>query len=306
MIKSLKIVFWGNHLYGHHALHAMLENGFTPKLVIANIPHTRELVWYPSVSELAAARGLPVVKVNKVAGRQDIHEQIGPLKPDLFVVASFRNILDLSLLKMPSRGAINLHMAPLPKYRGAHPENWAIINGERSMGFSVHYLAEELDAGDIIAQGSISILSEDDILSLTFKLAEAGSTLLVNVLRQLDQGTAPRVPQDETKATYYPPRKPKDGWIDWSQTAEQIHNLVRALTRPYPGAMTCLKEERMSVWRTRILPQSSKGKPGEILDVSDDELLVATGDLPILIVDFVWQGEPPLLDLRGSVLKGCL
>lgn len=269
----------------------MLEAGYIPELVVVNIPRTGELVWYPSLAELATINEIPVIRANIVAGKQDILEKIKYFNPDLFVVSSFRNILDSHLLDIPKKGSINLHMAPLPKYRGAHPENWAIINGERWMGYTVHYLDEDVDTGDIIAKDHVPILPEDDVMSLTYKLAETGPKLLVRVLKALENGTAERTPQDENESSYYPPRKPIDGLVDWSKPALEIHNLVRALVRPYPGAFSYLRGQKFRIWRTRLIGTQGKGEPGEIIQISSDGIMVLTGDDAILILEWSWEVE---------------
>lgn len=299
----MKTVFFGNHLYGHHALFVMLEAGFVPDLVLANVPREGERVWYPSVAELAANHGIPIIKANKVAGDTELRERIRKISPDLFVVASFRNILDAELLAIPRRGAINLHMAPLPMYRGAHPENWAIINGEREMGYTVHFLDEGIDTGDIIDQAAVPILPEDNILSLTFKLAHAAPSLLVDVLWRLKEDRITRTPQRESEASFYPPRKPSDGLIDWSQGSKNIHNLVRALARPYPGAFTFLDGRKLTVWSLRANGGGTcNASPGTILEISSQGILVETGDKPVYLTEYDCEGDRLIQVFEGRVL----
>lgn len=285
----MKIVFFGNHLYGHHALAAMIDGGFAPALAVANTPRPGERPWYPSVAELAALHGIPVVRADKVAGDRALAERITALAPDLFVVASFRNIIDADLLAVPARGAVNLHMAPLPRYRGAHPENWAIINGETEMGFTVHYLDESIDSGDVIVQDSVPILPEDDILSLTFKLAEAGPAMLVRALGDIAAGTVRRTPQDPAEASYFPPRKPEDGAVDWRRPGREILDLVRALVRPYPGASTELDGRRLTIWKARpadLPPTEPAPAPGTVIADRGASIVVAAGDGAIEITEF--------------------
>jgi methionyl-tRNA formyltransferase len=297
---TLKIVFFGNHLYGHHSLWEMIMNDFCPQIVVTNIPSPSEKTWYPSVGELAELHNIKVIKQNKIAGDQRLREYLQSLSPDLYVLSSFRNLLDAELLALPSMGAINLHMAPLPRYRGAHPENWAIINGEKKMGFTVHFLDEGIDSGDILLQDEISIMPEDDILSLTFKLAIAGPSLLVNALHDIKSGTIKRIPQLESDASYYPPRTPKDGFIDWSQRAYQIQNLVRALTIPYPGAFTYCMGNKVTVWRVRLVDLDyTEIGAGNVIYTSAEGIVVKTGDGTLLISDFDLGGDLNIKDLKG-------
>ena len=281
----MKIIFFGNHLYGHHSLHALLEHGFTPSLIIANRSRTGERPWYPSVAELGNLNGIEVIKANKVAGDEKLRQKLANLKPDLFVLSSFRNLLDLELLSIPRLGSINLHMAPLPQYRGAHPENWAIINGEAFMGFTVHYLEEGIDTGDIILQDSVPVLPEDDILSLTFKLADAGPKMLIQALNDIKLGKATRAPQDQSQSSFFPPRKPENGEIDWTLDTPIILNLIRALARPYPGTFCFFDREKVTVWRAKNVPGIS-GKAGKILNRDETTITVATGDGAVIITEF--------------------
>ena len=289
--SKLKIVFFGNHIYGCGSLNALVSSGFYPSLVITNVPREDENIWYPSVSDLAIHHSIKVIKCNKVIDGGDIVKRIREIAPDILVISSYRNILGDHVLDLAKLGAINLHMAPLPKYRGAHPENWALINGENQMGYTVHYLDEGIDTGDIIAQDSVSILDEDDILSLTFKLAAVAPTLLIKVLEDVQAGIINRVSQDESEATYYPPRKPSDGYIDWSLVDTYIHNLVRGLTRPYPGAFTYLQGNKLTVLRSKLWSGQTDGfVPGTIIRNTSAGVLVSTGGNPILITDYQWSG----------------
>ena len=195
-------------------------------------------------------------------------------------------------------------MAPLPKYRGAHPENWALINGENQMGYTVHYLDEGIDTGDIIAQDSVSILDEDDILSLTFKLASVAPKLLIKVLEDMQLGIINRVSQDESQATYYRPRKPSDGYIDWSSIDTDIYNLVKGLTRPYPGAFTYLQDAKFIVWRTRLSPDGTdESAPGTIISSTSAGVLVSTGGNAILITDYQWSGGKISKEFNGEIFE---
>jgi methionyl-tRNA formyltransferase len=281
----MKTVFFGNHLYGHHALAALLEEKLKPSLVVANIRRGGETPWYPSVVELADANGIDVIQVNKIEPGSEPYQRIAATAPDLFIVASYRNLIAPELLALPPCGAVNLHMAPLPKYRGAHPENWAIINGETEMGYTVHYLDSGIDSGDVIRQQAVPILPEDTILSLTFKLAAAGPAMLVDVVRDLMAGHVERNPQDPTAASYYPPRTPADGEIDWARSSDEIVNLVRALVRPYPGAFASIDDSLVIVWATKAV-EGLHGEPGSVLARTETSMTVATGNGAVEIMEY--------------------
>jgi methionyl-tRNA formyltransferase len=302
--SKLKIVFFGNHIYGCCSLNALVSSGFYPSLVITNVPREDENIWYPSVSDLAIHHSIKVIKCNKVIDGGDIVKTIREIAPDILVISSYRNILGDHVLDLAKLGAINLHMAPLPKYRGAHPENWALINGENQMGYTVHYLDEGIDTGDIIAQDSVSILDEDDILSLTFKLASVAPKLLIKVLEDMQLGIINRVSQDESQATYYRPRKPSDGYIDWSSIDTDIYNLVKGLTRPYPGAFTYLQGAKFIVWRTRLSPDGTdESAPGTIISSTSAGVLVSTGGNAILITDYQWSGGKISKEFNGEIFE---
>ncbi len=302
--SKLKIVFFGNHIYGCGSLNALVSSGFYPSLVITNVPREDENIWYPSVSDLAIHHSIKVIKCNKVIDGGDIVKTIREIAPDILVISSYRNILGDHVLDLAKLGAINLHMAPLPKYRGAHPENWALINGENQMGYTVHYLDEGIDTGDIIAQDSVSILDEDDILSLTFKLASVAPKLLIKVLEDMQLGIINRVSQDESQATYYRPRKPSDGYIDWSSIDTDIYNLVKGLTRPYPGAFTYLQDAKFIVWRTRLSPDGTdESAPGTIISSTSAGVLVSTGGNAILITDYQWSGGKISKEFNGEIFE---
>ena len=299
----MKIVFFGNHIYGYCSLTEMISNQIIPDLVVTNIPRKHELVWYPSVAELASSNNIELIRHNRIDSSEEIITAIADVMPDLIVVSSYRNIIPDNILKIARLGAINLHMAPLPKYRGAHPENWALINGEDWMGYTVHYLDSGIDTGYIIAQDRVRILPEDDILSLTYKISEAAPKMLIEVINDIGVGHIIRKTQDESQATYYPPRKPSDGLIDWSMQDTDIQNLIRALTRPYPGAYTIISGYKLMVWRSRLVNGANTiCEPGQIIELSSSGILVGTGSKPILLTDFIWDGGELPDDLIGETI----
>tara|TARA_B100000029_G_scaffold300052_1_gene292990 strand:+ start:5040 stop:5948 length:909 start_codon:yes stop_codon:yes gene_type:complete len=299
----MKIVFFGNHIYGYYSLTEMISNQIIPDLVVTNIPRKQEIVWYPSVAELASSNNIELIRHNRIDSSEEVITAIEDVMPDLLVVSSYRNIIPDNILKLARLGAINLHMAPLPKYRGVHPENWALINGEDWMGYTVHYLDSGIDTGDIIAQDRVPILPEDDILSLTYKISEAAPKILIEVINDIGVGHIVRKTQDESQATYYPPRKPSDGLIDWSMEDTDIQNLIRALTRPYPGAYTIISGYKLTVWRSRLVNGANTiCEPGQIIELSSSGILVGTGSKPILLTDFIWDGGELPDDLIGETI----
>jgi methionyl-tRNA formyltransferase len=194
----------------------------------------------------------------------------------------YRKILAKEILAIPRRGALNLHGSLLPKYRGRCPLNWVLIHDESETGVTLHYMEEKPDRGDIVAQGAVRITDDDTALTLFDKLTGAAATLLRDTYPLLCAGTAPRRAQDHAQASYFGGRRPEDGRIDWSQSDRQVFNLVRAVTRPYPGAFTHLEGRTLYVWKTRLLAavQRVEAAPGTVLAVAP-ELEIHTGRDPI-------------------------
>ncbi len=176
-----------------------------------------------------------------------------------------------------------MHGAPLPLYRGAHPINWMIINGEEEGAVTCHYITEGLDSGDIIAQYTFPILQEETAYDVRPKIEETGTRLLRDVLKRFNtEGRIEGVPQDARKASYFPPRKPEDGGINWDSPASGIYNFIRALTKPYPGAFSFIDNSKVYIWRAEnplsddIVP--SNLRPGTIVRKDKDRFAVAAGD----------------------------
>jgi len=174
------------------------------------------------------------------------------LQPDFFFSFYYREMLKRELLEIPKSGALNMHGSLLPKYRGRVPVNWAIIHGEISTGSTLHYMTEKPDNGDIVAQQAVPILPNDTAHEVFQKVTVAAEIALNGVMPALLAGTAPRVKQDLSLGGYFGGRKPEDGVIAWSQSAQEIHNLVRAVAPPYPGATTMLMGKPMRILQTLV------------------------------------------------------
>src|SRR5581483_864422 len=180
--------------------------------------------------------------------------------PDFLFSFYYRSMLKPPLLAVAARGALNMHGSLLPKYRGRVPVNWAVIRGERETGATLHYMVEKPDAGDIVDQQQVPILPDDTAGEVFNKVTVAAEMVLDRSLPRLIAGTAPRVPQDLSKGSYFGARKPEDGRIDWSQPARTVHDLVRGVAPPYPGAFADVAGRRLRVLRTVVV--SEAGVPG--------------------------------------------
>ncbi len=278
----MKAVVCAYHNVGRAGLEALLRHGIEVAAVFTHKDDPRENIWFNSVAELAASRGISVYAPDDINHPMWV-EVIRKLSPDIMFSFYYRNMIKQQLLDIPRRGFLNLHGSLLPKYRGRCPVNWALINGEKETGVTLHYMTPKPDDGDIVAQLKTPISDDDTALTLYAKIAEAAGHLLDDALPALIKGAAPRVPQDHARATYYGGRKPEDGEIDWSKSAESVRNLVRAVSRPYPGAFSHSGDRKFFVWQATVDRAKQDTPPG--LVVSCDPLTVACGK-QALRVDF--------------------
>ena len=227
----------------------LLAHGVEVALVVTHRDNPTETIWFDSVAELAALHGIPVITPDN-PNALEVVEQIRALQPDFFFSFYYREMLKRELLEIPKHGALNMHGSLLPKYRGRVPVNWAIIHGETETGATLHYMTEKPDNGDIVAQQAVPILPNDTALQVFQKVTVAAEIALNDVLPALLAGKARAVKQDLSKGAYFGGRKAEDGVIDWGQSARQIHNLVRAVAPPYPGATTQLMGKTMRILQT--------------------------------------------------------
>lgn len=291
MNKSGILVF-AYHDVGYECLDALIQRDEYIIAVITHKDDPKEEVWFRSVARLAKQYDIPVYTPESVNTPAWI-EQIRSWEPDLILSFYYRNMLAQEILDLPRLGAFNMHGSLLPKYRGRAPINWAVLNGEKETGVTLHHMVKRADAGDIVDQEAVSILPDDTAQDVFTKTVKAARLVLERQLDALSNGTAPRRAQDESKATTFGGRKPEDGRIDWTQSAEAISNLVRAVTHPYPGAFTEVDGRRLFVWWAKPLP-SAAGTPGQVVSV--DPLIVTTGsgDLEIINSEYEDDDAPEL------------
>ena len=244
-------VVFAYHNVGVRCLSVLLAHGVDVALVVTHKDNPKETIWFDSVAELAALHGIQTITPDN-PNTPEVIDQIRALQPDFFFSFYYREMLKRELLEIPKRGALNMHGSLLPKYRGRVPVNWAIIHGETETGATLHYMTEKPDNGDIVAQQAVPILPNDTALSVFQKVTVAAEMALHNCLPGLLAGTASSIPQDLTQGNYFGGRKPEDGIIDWSQDAQAIHNLVRAVAPPYPGATTKLLGKPMRILQTLV------------------------------------------------------
>lgn len=238
-------------------------------------------VFLSRLEELASEHDLPFFDLSG-RERHGLTEVWDTLRPDLALVLKWRTLIGRDIIERTPDGVVVFHASLLPKYRGFAPIPWPLINGESETGLTMFYASEEVDAGDIVHQQRIQISPTDDAASLEQKIASAACSMLSNVLPSLLAGTAPREAQDHAAATYSIWRRPEDGEIDWSRSSTQIHDLVRGLTFPYPGAFTTLDGKKLTIWSTSIpefQPRYIGAIPGKVESVGEGRpVRVLTGD----------------------------
>jgi methionyl-tRNA formyltransferase len=240
----------------------------------------------------ARAAGVPVLRTADVNAPEEV-AAIRATRPDLLVVVGWTRLIGEPLLAVPRRGCIGFHASLLPRHRGRAPVNWAILRGERETGNTMMLLAPGVDSGDIVDQRSIPIGPEDTCAEVYERVGRAGAEMLVAHLPGLLAGTAPRRPQPRYAGALLPKRTPDMGVIDWRRSAYELHDWVRALTAPYPGAFTSIRGRRVMVWRTRPPALSADSAPGVVLAVGDDGVRVGTGCGELVITEMGGAGEQP-------------
>lgn len=281
----MRIVFMGTPEFAVPALKALVENGHELKAVFTqpDRPKNRGMkMQEPPVKVLAKELQIPVYQPEKVkdgAVLALIQEQ----NPDLIVVAAYGRILPKDILDYPRLGCINVHSSLLPKYRGAAPIHWAILNGEKKTGVTIMHMAAELDAGDIISQNETPIEPEETANELQSRLAEMGAKLLVDTVKEIEDGTAKRTPQEPALASFAPMLSRALSPIVWSRPAIDIHNQVRGL-QPWPGTTTELGGNYVKVWKTKVPLEESSCVPGTVLRADKTGIAVACGGGSVLLI----------------------
>jgi methionyl-tRNA formyltransferase len=228
-------------------------------LVVTHNDNPAEKIWFDSVAQLAARHRLPTLTPDD-PNAPDIVARVRALRPDFLFSFYYRHMLKPVLLAIAKHGALNMHGSLLPQYRGRVPVNWAVINGETETGATLHYMTDQPDAGDIVDQQAVPILPDDTALDVFHKVTAAAETVLDRSLPALLAGNAPRKPQNLALGSYFGGRKPEDGHIDWRLPAARIHNLVRGVAPPYPGAFTRFHGGTLRILRTRLEPAAQPGQ----------------------------------------------
>jgi len=287
----MKIVFMGTSAFAVPSLCALADSQYELGAVLTrpDRPAGRGLRPRPSaVKQAAIELRLPLLQPERI-GSQEGRRALEQISPDLSVVVAYGQILPPEVLGIPPLGNINLHASLLPKYRGAAPLQRALMAGERQTGVTTLWMSEGLDEGDIIFQQALLIGEDETYGMLHDRLAQTGAQLLLETLDSIQRGNAPRRPQLPSLASYAPPIKPKEARISWSQSAAEIHNLVRALN-PAPGAFCLWRGRRLKVWRVEKALRR-EGIPGEIVEFTPRGPLVASGRGGVILTEVQPEGR---------------
>ncbi|BBP76908.1 bifunctional UDP-4-amino-4-deoxy-L-arabinose formyltransferase/UDP-glucuronic acid oxidase ArnA [Pseudomonas gingeri NCPPB 3146 = LMG 5327] len=306
-----KAVVFAYHDIGCAGIEALLNAGYEIAAVFTHADDPKENAFYGSVAQLCALKGIPV-HAPEDANHPLWIERIAKLSPDFIFSFYYRNLLSEELLATARNGAFNLHGSLLPRYRGRAPANWVLVNGETETGVTLHRMVKRADAGGILAQNRVAIERSDTALSLHAKLRDSAANLLRDALPQLAQGKLSETAQDESKATYFGRRTPADGKLVWSKPAEELFNLVRAVTKPYPGAFCAVGEHKLIVWGADVVKGNEGLAPGRVISV--DPLRIACGEDSLVInagqrnENGLFLSGPQLANelglVDGSVLRG--
>jgi len=288
----LKIVFMGTPDFAVGALEALVDAGHEVAAVVTqpDKPKGRgkEMQKTP-VKECALKYNIPVFQPVKIKTPEAV-EVLKGYGADLFVVAAFGQILSKEILEMPKFGCVNIHASLLPKYRGAAPIQWAILDGEKETGVTIMQMNEGLDTGDMLTKVIVPIEDTDTGESLFDKLAAAGAKLLIETIPQIEAGTLKPESQDDTLSTYAKMIKKEMGLIDWKKEAIVLERLVRGMNS-WPSAYTHFNGKTLKVWEAAVEPGENKEMPGTVVEVTKDSIKVQTGQDLLVLKQIQLEGK---------------
>ncbi|MCM3704254.1 MULTISPECIES: methionyl-tRNA formyltransferase [Cytobacillus] len=300
-----KIVFMGTPDFSVPVLKQIMDDGYEVIGVVTQPDRPvgrKKVLTPPPVKVEAEKQGIPVFQPEKIRQPDEL-EKVLALKPDLVVTAAFGQILPKELLDAPKYGCINVHASLLPELRGGAPIHYSILQGKEKTGITIMYMAEKLDAGDILTQVEVPITETDTVGTLHDKLSEAGSKLLSETLPKLLNGELNPIKQNEEEATFAYNIKREQEKIDWSKTGEEIYNHIRGLN-PWPVAYTTFDGKVVKIWYSEKVNYVKSQEPGTIIRLEEDGIIVASGnDTAVKITELQPSGKkkmPAEQFLRGA------
>lgn len=289
---GMKILFMGTPDIAVPTLKALIQSKHNVVGVVTqpDKPKGRgKAIGCSPVKETALQYDLPIYQPVKVR-EESFVETIKEIAPDVIIVIAFGQIIPKSILDLPKYGCINIHASLLPKYRGAAPIQWAIIEGETKTGLTTMYMEEGLDTGDMLLKEEVDIAGDETGGSLHDKLAQLGGSLILKTLDAVENGTMVRIKQDDSQSTYVSMLDKKMGYIDFSKSAEEIERLIRGLN-PWPSAYTCLDGKALKIWKADVLKEERAGETGEIVEVRKDAVLIKTGMGTLALKEVQLEGK---------------
>ncbi|WP_075720658.1 methionyl-tRNA formyltransferase [Roseburia sp. 499] len=302
----MKVIFMGTPDFSVGTLEALIAAGHEITLAVTqpDKPKGRgKSMQYPPVKEAALAHGIEVYQPRRVREPECI-EYLRKYEADIIVVVAFGQILPKEILEMPKYRCINVHASLLPKYRGAAPIQWAVINGEKVTGVTTMRMAEGIDTGDMILKEEVELDAEETGGSLFDRLAKTGGELCVKTLTAIENGTATYTPQNHEEATHTTMIKKQLGEIDWTKSAQELERLVRGLN-PWPSAYTHLNGKTLKIWKTSVLEKETGKEPGTI-EVGKSTIAVQTGKGMLQLEEIQLEGKKRMQTdafLRGVSLE---
>ena len=289
----MRTVFMGNPEFAIPTIESIQKSRHELLAIVSNPPKPigrGRLLKSTPVGQYAKDNKIRLIEPNDL-NATEFKQQLIKLDADLFVVVAYR-ILPKEIIKIPTYGSINLHASLLPKYRGAAPIQWALMNGDNSTGVTIFQIDKKMDTGDILFQKQIEILKDDNMLSLGNRLCKYGAGFIVDTIDKIDKGSVQRIKQGQESVSFAPKITKKMLLINWNWDSKKIHNWVRGLS-PYPGMHTLLNGKSMRIYNT-FVKNSSICKPGEIVEVNQDSILIGTGKNLIGVLEVQLEGKKRL------------
>lgn len=288
-----RAVIFAYHDVGVRCLEVLLAHGVDVPLVVTHRDNPQENVWFGSVAERAELYDIPVIMPTE-AELPALAERLTTIAPDFIFSFYYRYMLSSKITEAATRGALNIHGSLLPRYRGRAPVNWAVLNGESETGASLHYMTAKPDAGDLVGQQAVPILLNDTAVDVMTKVTCAAELCLDDALPGVMKNSAPRRPLDLSMGSYFGRRRPEDGRVDWRRSAWDVHNLIRAVAPPYPGAFTILDDKSLSLLRSHFRDEPARHSVSSaVLYLEGGAIYIDCPDGKRLrLLEAEWDGTP--------------